>query len=419
MKAEIISIGDEMTSGQRLDTNSQWLAQQLSDLAIEVVQMTTVCDQLNVLVQTFRDAIERADLVICTGGIGPTEDDLTRQAFAMVANRELKLDQPSLDHIKRLFDLRGREMPDTNKIQAMIPEGASVIANEHGTAPGVDMSVVNKNGKTSRLIALPGVPYEMQEMWANTILPSLQSGRALTTRHFRVHCFGAGESELAARLPGLIDRDRIPRVGITASKATITFRISVEGNSLEDCLEKSRETVDLIRNELGDLIFGEEDQTLESVVVDTLQQHNLSVAILDAAIDGLPQLMLQAFAKQKSVDVTGLTFGNFQHVVRWLENTGTASDSETYSDQFAIDLANALENDIRADISIVVIPGHRPGGAETNEKCTVAIRMNGETIVNRFRHLGHDELKHARSAKMVLNQLRLKLNSVSSAQVQH
>ena len=411
MKAEIISIGDEMTSGQRLDTNSQWIAQQLTDLAIEIVQMTTVGDQMDVLVKTFRESTNRADLVVCTGGIGPTEDDLTRQAFAEVAGRELLIDDLSLQHIKRLFAIRGRTMTQNNVIQAMIPEGATAIPNEHGTAPGIDMLVDTGTGSTTRMIALPGVPYEMKDMWTNTIFPSLQTNCGTTTRYFYLHCFGAGESELSTRLPGLIDRGRIPRVGITASKATITFRISVEGESYDDCEGKSRETVDLIRSELGELVFGDGEQTLESVVVDMLHDQDVSVAILDVALDGLPQLMLQQAAKKLGADITGMTFANVKHVAQWLEHNSDHPAPDFYTDQFLEDVVRALADDTQTDIAIAVIPGNVPAGADESEKCTVGIRLDGETVVFRFRHLGHEDLKYARAAKMVLNQLRLRLIS--------
>ena len=141
MRAEIISIGDELTSGQRLDTNSQWLSQRLGELGIPVVFHTTVADDLDANIEVFRTAIGRADIVVSTGGLGPTADDLTRDAIAAAAGVELVEDAAAMEHIKNLFARRKREMPERNKLQALFPRGSQVIPNPEGTAPGIDFTI--------------------------------------------------------------------------------------------------------------------------------------------------------------------------------------------------------------------------------------------------------------------------------------
>ncbi|HXT58752.1 MAG TPA: competence/damage-inducible protein A, partial [Pirellulales bacterium] len=169
MIAEVISIGDELTSGQRLDTNSQWLSQRLGEIGVPVLYHTTVADDLEANVRVFRQAVERADVVIATGGLGPTADDLTREALAQLIGAELVLDDASLAHIRALFSRRKREMPERNLVQAMFPAGARVVFNPHGTAPGIDLEVPPPLGRPSRIFALPGVPAEMIEMWDETV----------------------------------------------------------------------------------------------------------------------------------------------------------------------------------------------------------------------------------------------------------
>src|SRR5512135_192326 len=153
MKAEILSIGSELTSGQNLDTNCQWLSRQLAEIGIAVGFHTTVADDLADNIECFRIACERADLVVATGGLGPTQDDLTREALAAVAAVELEEDPGSLDHIRRMFAARGRVMPERNRVQALFPVGSRPIPNSAGTAPGIWMTL----GR-ALVLALPGVP---------------------------------------------------------------------------------------------------------------------------------------------------------------------------------------------------------------------------------------------------------------------
>ena len=154
MRAEIISIGDELTTGQRLDTNSQWLAERLLEIGVPVAFHTTVGDQLADNVLVFRQACERADIVVATGGLGPTADDLTRHALAELAGVPLVQDDASLAHIKALFARRKREMPPANVVQAQFPQGSRPIPNPHGTAPGIDIAIP-RAGRQARRGSLP------------------------------------------------------------------------------------------------------------------------------------------------------------------------------------------------------------------------------------------------------------------------
>ena len=141
MIAEVISIGDELTSGQRLDTNSQWLSERLGELGVRVVYHSTVADDLEANVSVFRAAIDRADVVVATGGLGPTADDLTRDALAAVSGRELVLDEASLEYIRGLFARHKRDMPERNRVQALFPAGSQIVFNPNGTAPGIWLDV--------------------------------------------------------------------------------------------------------------------------------------------------------------------------------------------------------------------------------------------------------------------------------------
>src|SRR5687767_3557638 len=190
MQAEIISIGDELATGQRLDTNSQWLAERLLEIGVPVAFHTTIGDVLADNVLVFRQAAERADIVVATGGLGPTADDLTRAALAALAGVPLVQDDASLAHIQALFARRKREMPPANLVQAQFPEGSRPIANPHGTAPGIDIAISQAGKSPARIFALPGVPAEMKEMWAASVSPAIRKivGANKVIAHYRIKC---------------------------------------------------------------------------------------------------------------------------------------------------------------------------------------------------------------------------------------
>ena len=288
MIAEVISIGDELTDGARLDTNSQWLSRRLGELGIRVLFHTTVGDDLAADAGAFRAAVDRADVVIVTGGLGPTADDLTREALARATGTELVFDAAALAEIEKMFSRRGRPMPDSNRSQAMFPAGADAIRNPRGTAPGVHVSVARDGGRAeSHVFALPGVPVEMQRMWRATVAPrlaALSPGRAI--RHFRVKCFGTGESHLEQMLPDLIRRGREPSVGITVHEATITLRITSRADTPEAATAAMEPTIRDIRESLGTLVFGTEDDELEHAVARLLIETGKTLATAEWGTGG-------------------------------------------------------------------------------------------------------------------------------------
>jgi nicotinamide-nucleotide amidase len=290
MQAEILAIGDEITSGQSLDTNSQWLSQRLEELGVRVMFHSTVGDELGLCAELFRQAILRADVVVATGGLGPTADDLTRESLAQATGRPLQLDCEVLESIRRMFADRGRPMPRQNELQAMFPAGSRVVPNPHGTAPGIDLEVPREGRPPCRVICLPGVPAEMIEMWHDSVAATIANfggGNRRVIRRRRINCFGAGESQIEAMLPDLIRRGRRPTVGITASKATITLRIAADGATEEECCAAMAPTVATIRQCLGTLVFGEEDEELQHVVVRLLGDRGLTLATAECGTAGL------------------------------------------------------------------------------------------------------------------------------------
>lgn len=310
--AEIISIGDEITSGAILDTNAQYLSRSLSEIGVRVLYHSTIGDDFSAMTGAFALAFRRADVVVVTGGLGPTQDDLTRQVASQTLGGELLFDPDSFAHIEALFARRGRVMTESNKIQAYFPAGSQIIFNPNGTAPGfyfegsrprLDTASLPTNASQSQtnpaqdFIALffPGVPAEMREMWngpngraaVERFADRLLEGRRPVYRSKTIRTFGAGESALEARLPNLIARDRVPTVGITAKESVISLRILAEGATAADCERQIEETSKFIYDRAGDFIFGEEDETLQSVVSRVLRAQCLKVGVLEWGTRGL------------------------------------------------------------------------------------------------------------------------------------
>lgn len=337
MHAEIIAIGTELTTGAKLDTNSQWLSIELAAVGIPVLAHTTVADDLAAMLETLQTAVRRSDVVLISGGLGPTLDDLTRQVLADLAGVELVLHEPSLQHVRDMFAKRKRVMPERNVIQAMFPAGSEPIENPHGTAPGVwlELSVplpLGEGGRTpgegrsafdpqSRtdnagqsiadesltpilsqrerepgkhtclIAAMPGVPSEMKPMFRDRVLPRLPRSDKVI-RRARVNCYGVGESACEEMLGDVTARGRDPEVGITVHEGTITLRIEAHGTSESECDAKIAATKRLIHERLGQLVFGEEDEQLEHVVVRELNRRGQTVAVADEVTGGVLSLWL-------------------------------------------------------------------------------------------------------------------------------
>jgi len=409
MHAEIIAIGDELTSGARLDTNTQWLSQRLGELGIRTLYHSTVGDDLAANVRVFREALDRSDVIVCTGGLGPTADDLTRQGLAETIGAELVLDEASLARIRSMFARRKREMPERNTIQAMFPAGSQAILNPHGTAPGIDLRYERAGRTPCRLFALPGVPAEMREMWEQTVSPALQvmTGGRRVIRHHQIKCFGVGESDLEQMLPDVIARGRQPSVGITVHKATITLRITAEAENAAACIEAMQPTIATIRECLGSLIFGEDDEELQHAVVKLLRARSQSLATLEWGSGGLLADWLSEADEASVVYCGGVVVRNTQSLAATLREVVEAGEAALIRtaalrirQQFATDYALCLGAFPRSDTS-----DSEPGDLH------FALATPTDVFVKTVPFAGHPDILKERAVKQALNFLRLTLLS--------
>ena len=288
MRCEVIAIGTELLLGQIVDTNSSWMGEHLAVAGIDSHFQTKVGDNLERIVSTIRLGLERSDAVILCGGLGPTQDDITREAIAEVMGVKLVRRPEIGEHIRAMFASRGRTMTDNNLRQADVPEGATVIAQMPGTAPGLVCPVNDKV-----IYAVPGVPYEMREMLTGTVIPDLQerAGLAAVISSRVLRTWGHTESGLAEILAERIDElDTLgnPTLAFQASGIEgIKVRITAKAGSAEEsgailAAEEAR-----LRAMLGDVIFGVDNETMESVVIDMLRARGLSLGIAESVTGGL------------------------------------------------------------------------------------------------------------------------------------
>ena len=290
MRAEILAVGTELLLGQIVNSNAAFLSQELNSLGIDCFYQTVVGDNKNRIKECLKIAFERANLVITTGGLGPTSDDLTVETCAEFFDTKMFLDEEALKDIKKIFERRKIHMVKSNEKQALRPLGSLIIPNPTGTAPGVIWDVTEKINKkeTKILVCLPGVPSEMKLMWAGAMNSSLSQmlfeGKQLFYKELKF--YGIGESALAERVQDFLDMDD-PTVAPLASEGECKLRIATKAESKDEAFEKISQTEKNIIKRVGEYIYGSDSDTLESVVARLFTEKKLSLTIAESCTGGL------------------------------------------------------------------------------------------------------------------------------------
>ncbi|HDZ23117.1 MAG TPA: CinA family nicotinamide mononucleotide deamidase-related protein [Desulfobacteraceae bacterium] len=290
---EIITIGTELLLGQIIDTNTAYLAQELGELGISVRFRTSVGDHLGEIIEVVRNGIERCDMVVTTGGLGPTADDLTRDAVAGVAGVALAFSQDLMDQIEGMFRKFGYKMPENNRKQAYVPQGSLAVPNPAGTAPAFITEIEGRP-----VISLPGVPRELKYLMKHAIVPWLRKRYHLHNNllHYRVlKVVGLGESAVDRVMGDLIKPGKNPEVGLLASPGEIKIRVAATASDREDAERLIEPVVQELRKRLGNKILGEDKETLESVILGLLKRNNLTVSLLETFTGGSATRKMNSF----------------------------------------------------------------------------------------------------------------------------
>jgi nicotinamide-nucleotide amidase len=363
--------------------------------------------------------LDGASLVILTGGLGPTLDDVAREAIAAALGEPLEENSEALAQVRAFFDRWQRPMPESNRRQAMIPRGCEVIPNPRGTAPGIRC-----NRDDRHLYAFPGIPAEMQAMFNAAVLPRLHAvtGGA-TTESARLLCFGISEAKLGELLADLMQRGRNPSVGTTASHAILSVRVLSEGGSAEEARRLLQADVAEVRRRLGTTIFGEGEDTLESVVARLLVEHGKTIATAESCTGGLLSKRLTDIPGSSAYFLRGyVTYADAAKVDLLAVPADLVSKHGAVSEPVAGAMALGCRRAAGSDYAISITGIAGPTGGSPPEKPIglVYIGLAHSTGVETLRvlcgdHLTRDEIRD-RSCKMALNLLRLRLFSVGSAQ---
>lgn len=283
MIAECIFVGTELLLGNIVNTNGAYLGQELAKIGIPLYYQSVVGDNAGRLEDTIRLALSRSDLIILSGGLGPTQDDITKETAAKVFELELKMDENSKQRIISYFENRNRKMTDNNFKQAMIPEGATILDNDNGTAPGVMME---KNGK--RIVLLPGPPAELKAMFEAKVLPLIQNLTGDVFSSTMVKVCGRSESEIAELLDDLISKSGDVTVAPYAKDSEVHLRVTAKASSENECKKLIKPVVKDIKARLGDSVYTtHEEVSLEQSIVDLLIANNLTITTVESCTGGL------------------------------------------------------------------------------------------------------------------------------------
>lgn len=390
MQAEIITIGDEILIGQILDTNSAWIATHLNDIGVHVKQLTSIADQKRDIHDALRLAMSRADIVMVTGGLGPTQDDVTKQAFCEFFGCGLVRDEGVLTHVTGIFDNLNRPMLEINRQQADVLDIAEVLFNDLGTAPGMWL---NWQGK--HFAIMPGVPFEMKHIMTERVLPRLleMDGRDSIWHHTML-TGGIGESFLAekiadieASLPAHIHLAYLPKPGM------VRLRLSASGKELPLLQAETNAIQDQIHTRLGKHFLAGHDTTLQALVFEALDQQGLLLATAESCTGGDIARLLTSLPGSSRVFVGGaVTYSNSLKMSLLGVSQQTLSTYGAVSEQTVREMATGAKSNFGSDYAVAVSGIAGPGGG-TPEKPVgmvwVAVAGRNKSITKEFRFGGN------------------------------
>ena len=414
MRCEVLAIGTELLLGQIVDTNSAWLGEQLALIGVDCHYQTKVGDNLGRIVSSLEQALDRSEAVIVCGGLGPTQDDITREAIAEVMGVELVRDEEVLGRIRAMFESRGRAMAGNNARQADVPVGATVIEQRRGTAPGLVCPVGEKV-----VYAVPGVPYEMEEMFERAIGPDLRErmGVRATIVSRVLRTWGDAESTLAERVGHrleALDASGNPTLAFLASGIEgIKIRITAKAEDAEQAWKLVDAEEAELRAVLGPLVFGVDDETMEHAVLQLLQQRDWTLAVAESVTGGLVGSRLTAPAGAGDVFRGGLVSYASDVKFRLLD----VPEGPVVSEEAAAAMATGVRRLVGADVGLAVTGVAGPTEQDGQPVGTVifGLDIDGAVETHRTRLPGDRDRVRQFACISLLNLLRLRLLEWSPA----
>ncbi|MEM1107355.1 MAG: competence/damage-inducible protein A [Planctomycetota bacterium] len=415
MQAILLSIGDELALGQTVDTNSAWAAARLATLGVSTVLHETVSDDQDLIAASIAWASTKADLIVISGGLGPTEDDLTRQALAQAMDVELVEDTEAMQTLEAFFDSRGYTMAERNRVQAFCPAGAAMIPNRCGTAPGI-RATLNR----AEVFVTPGVPREMKAMIEEHVLPAVRTMQTENEAHdgnvilaTKINTFGYGESDVATKLGDLMARDRNPVVGTTVSQGICAVRVRAEYPDADEAQRQLEDTAQQVEATLNPTAFGRDETSLQSVLIQLLLEKGKTVATAESCTGGMIGSLLTDVPGSSAAYLGGwVTYTNELKTSQLGVRPGVLEAHGAVSETVVTAMAEGAKQRSGADFAVAVSGVAGPGGG-TEEKPVgtvwLALAGPGGTTARLARLIGNRSSIRDRAAKCALQMIRLTL----------
>jgi len=408
MVAEILAVGTELLMGQIVNTNAQYLTKRLNDLGVNVYYHSVVGDNPARLKECLRLALSRCDVVITTGGLGPTRDDITKETIAEIMGVKLVRHEETLRNIKCFFERVDRRMMENNIKQADIPEGCIIIPNHNGTAPGC---IIEKDGKT--VIMLPGPPKEMIPMFEETVSPYFEkkTGQIIGSRMLKV--FGIGESEMEMKIMDLVEAQSNPTIAPYVNMGEVVIRVTARSKNYDEAMKMIEPVIEKIKERLGSNLYACNGETLEEIVVQLLIERNISISTAESCTGGMLASKLVNVPGVSKVFANGfITYSNQSKTDILGVSPDTISTFGAVSKETALEMVKGLikRTAARAGIAITGIAG--PDGG-TPEKLVgtvwIAVMLDGEIEASIFKLNGDRERVRHTACLNALNMLRKKI----------
>ena len=408
MKAEIISVGTEILLGDILNTNTYYLSNELAAIGVEVYYQTTVGDNEERLLKTLSESLKRSDLVICTGGLGPTEDDITKEVCAKYLGYDLEINEDSWNKIKRYFDKMGKNPTENNKKQGYFPRNSKILPNDYGTAPGC---IMEKNNKA--IVILPGPPREMKPMFDNYVKPFLleRTSNIIESRVLRI--IDMGESNIEYQLTDLIQNQSNPTIATYAKDYECTVRITAKAKSKEDCLELIQPIEDEIKSRFNEAIYATGETTIEDEVAKILVKNNLTISVAESCTGGMVSSDLINYPGISSVFMEGcVTYSNEAKIMTLGVSDETLNSVGAVSEECAREMAIGVAKRHNTNIGLSTTGIAGPTGATVDKPVGLVyfgIYINGKVVTKKYIFDGDRQRIRYRACKALLNDLRLEL----------
>ena len=408
MKAEIITVGTEILLGDILNTNCRYLSRELAAMGIEMYYQITVGDNEERLLKTLEESLNRSDIVICTGGLGPTEDDITKEVCAKYFGYELELHKPSLDAMIERFKHMNRVPTKNNEKQAYFPKEAYILKNDNGTAPGC---IMEKEGKM--IVVLPGPPREMESMFENYVKPYLSKLTDDVIESEVLRIIGVGESKVENDILDIIDSQTNPTIATYAKGYECTLRITAKAKSVEEAKELIKPMSDEMKRRFGQSLYATGETSIEEVVAKMLVENNLKIAVAESCTGGMVSASLINYPGISSVFMEGcVTYSNEAKMKSLGVKKETLDVYGVVSDKCAKEMASGVAARYNTNVGIATTGIAGPGGG-TDEKPVglvyFGIYINGKVISKKYVFNGDRQGVRERATRTILNDLRLEL----------